>query len=117
MKANIGHKIRKVRELKCFTQDFMSAKLEISQRAYSKIENNEIKLDWGRIVNISKILEIEPIELVSFDDSLIFNNCVKSGKSQVSNNNFPDELKKNYEDRIAHLEQEVLFMRGLLAKS
>ncbi|MFC6875643.1 helix-turn-helix domain-containing protein [Flavobacterium myungsuense] len=117
MKANIGDKIRKVRELKGFTQDFMAGKLEMSQRAYSKIENNDIKLDWGRIEDISKILEIEPTDLVSFDDSLVFNNCVQSGKFQVFNNNFPDELKKSYEDRIAHLEQEVLFMRGLLAKS
>lgn len=117
MKANIGDKIRKVRELKGFSQDFMAGKLEMSQRAYSKIENNDIKLDWGRIEDISKILEIEPTDLVSFDDSLVFNNCVQSGKFQVFNNNFPDELKKSYEDRIAHLEQEVLFMRGLLAKS
>lgn len=117
MKANIGDKIRKVRELKGFTQDFMAGKLEMSQRAYSKIENNDIKLDWGRIEDISKIFEIEPFDLVSFDDSLVFNNCVQSGKFQVFNNNFPDELKKSYEDRINHLEKEVLFLRGLLAKS
>ena len=119
MKANIGDKIRKVRELKGFSQDFMAGKLEMSQRAYSKIENNDIKLDWGRIEDISKILEIEPIDLVSFDDNLIFNNSPQSGKNNTNtiNNNFPDELKKSYEDRIAHLEQEVLFMRGLLAKN
>jgi len=117
MKANIGDKIRKVRELKGFTQDFMAGKLEMSQRAYSKIENNDIKLDWGRIEDISKILEIEPTDLVSFDDSLVFNNCSQSGKFQVFNNNFTDELKKSYEDRLNHLEKEVLFLRGLLAKS
>lgn len=117
MKANIGDKIRKVRELKGFTQDFMAGKLEMSQRAYSKIENNDIKLDWGRIEDISKILDIEPTDLVSFDDSLVFNNCTQSGKFQVFNNNFPDELKKSYENRIDHLEKEILFLRGLLEKS
>jgi transcriptional regulator with XRE-family HTH domain len=117
MKANIGDKIRKVRELKGFTQDFMAGKLEMSQRAYSKIENNDIKLDWGRIEDISKILNIEPTDLVSFNDSLVFNNCTQSGNFQVFNNNFPDELKKSYEDRVNHLEKEVLFLRGLLAKN
>lgn len=117
MKANIGDKIRKVRELKGFTQDFMAGKLEMSQRAYSKIENNDIKLDWGRIEDISKILDIEPTDLVSFDDSLVFNNCSQSGKFQVFNNNLPDELKKSYEDQIEHLKKEVLFLRGLLEKS
>ena len=70
MKANIGDKIRKVTELKSFTQDYMAGKLEISQRAYSKIENNDIKLDWGRIEYSSKILDIEPFDLISFDDNL-----------------------------------------------
>ncbi len=32
------------------------------------------------------------------------------------NNNFPDELKKSYEDHIKHLEKEVLFLRELLDK-
>lgn len=106
-----------MRELKGFTQDFMAEKLEMSQRAYSKIENNDIKLDWGRIEDISRILDIEPTDLVSFDDSLVFNNCSQSGKFQVFNNNLPDELKKSYEDRVDHLEKEVLFLRGLLAKN
>lgn len=117
MKANIGDKIRKVRELKGYTQDFMAGKLEMSQRAYSKIENNDIKLDWGRIEDISKILDIEPTDLVSFDDSLVFNNCSQSGKANVIHNNFPEELKKSYEDRVNHLEKEVLFLRGLLEKN
>jgi transcriptional regulator with XRE-family HTH domain len=118
MKANIGDKIRKVRELKGFTQDFMALKLEMSQRAYSKIENNDIKLDWDRIEAISRIFEIEPFDLISFDDNLVFNNCSQSGKNNTNtiHNNFPDELKKNYEDRIKHLEEEVLFMRALLEK-
>ncbi len=117
MKANIGDKIRKVRELKGYTQDYMAGKLEMSQRAYSKIENNDIKLDWGRIEDISKILEIEPLDLVSFDDNLVFNNCSQSGKANVIHNNFPAELKKSYEDRIEHLQNEVLFLRGLLEKN
>lgn len=95
----------------------MAGKLEISQRAYSKIENNDIKLDWGRLEDISKTFEIEPIDLVSIRDSLVFNNCSQSGKFQVFNNNLPDELKKSYEDRVDHLEKEVLFLRGLLAKN
>ncbi len=95
----------------------MAGKLEILHRAYSKIENNDIKLNWVRIEDISKILDIEPADLISFDDSLVFNNCSQSGKFQVFNNNLPDELKKSCEDQIDHLEKGVLFLRGLLAKS
>ena len=113
---NIGDKIRKVRKLKGYTQDYMADKLKMSQRSYSKIENNAIKLDWARIDQISKIMQIEPIDLVSFDDSLVFNNGSQSNKSNLIHNNFSSELKKSYEDRIAHLENEVLFLRGMLEK-
>lgn len=117
MKA-VGNKIRKIRELKGFTQDYMASKLEISQRAYSKLEKEEIKLDWQRIEKISHILEIEPIDLVSFDDNLVFNNSTQSGKNNTNtiHNHFPDELKKSYEDRIKHLEEEIVFLRGLVNK-
>ena len=115
---SIGNKIRKIRELKGFTQDYMAVKLEMSQRAYSKIENEEIKLDWQRIETISKVLGIDPIELVSFDDNLVFNNSPLSGKNNTNTmyNNFPDELKKSYEDRIQHLEKEILFLRDIIEK-
>lgn len=113
MKA-VGNKIRKIRELKGFTQDYMASQLEISQRAYSKLENEEIKLDWQRIQKISTILEIELIDLVSFDDNLVFHNSTQSGKINTINNNFPDELKKSYEDRIKHLEDEIVFLRNLI---
>ena len=88
MENKIGNRIRKIREIKGLTQGYMSAKMEISQRTYSKIENNDIKLDWDRIQSISKILEVDPLQLVSFDEALIFNNCSQSGKQNVYNNNF-----------------------------
>lgn len=113
---SVGNKIRKIRELKGFTQDYMASQLEISQRAYSKLEKEEIKLDWQRIEKISHILEIDPVDLVSFDDNLVFHNSTQSGKINTIHNHFPEELKKSYEERIRHLEEEVRFLRQLLQK-
>ncbi len=115
MKA-VGNKIRKIREFKGFTQDYMASQLEISQRAYSKLEKEEIKLDWQRIQKISTILEIDPVDLISFDDNLVFHNSTQSGKINTIHNHFPEELKKSYEDRIKHLEEEVAFLRTLINK-
>ena len=94
----------------------MANKLSLSQRAYSKLENQETKLDWERITSISKILEIDPVDLISFDDSLVFHNCSQSGKQHTFNNHFPKELKEQYEKRITHLEKEVEFLRSQLKK-
>jgi len=117
METGIGNRIRKIRKLKGYTQDFMAAKMNISQRAYSKIENNNIKLDWNRIVLISKLLEVDPMSLVNFDDNLIFNNCSQSGKFEIFNNHFPLELKESYEQRIEELKNEIAFLRNLLSKT
>ncbi len=92
----------------------MAHKLNISQRAYSKLEREEIKLDWKKISEIAQVLEIDPIDLVSFDDSLIFNNCTQSGKFKNFYNNFPEELKKLYESRIEELKNEIQFLRKML---
>lgn len=116
MKGQIGNKIRKVREIKGFSQEFMSEKLNLSQRAYSKIEREEIKLDWQRINEIAAILELDPIDLVAFDDSLIFHNCSQSGKANTIYNQFPAELKEQYEKRIGQLESEVAFLREQLSR-
>ncbi len=45
MTDKIDQKTLKIRELKGFNQHYMAAELDISQRAYSKIEREETKLD------------------------------------------------------------------------
>ncbi len=113
MNTILAKKSGKIREPKGFPQDYMATQLELSQRAYSKLENNEIKLDWNRLTLIAKILDVDPVEMISFDDSLIFSNFPQSGK-QHTFNNFPDALKEQYENQIAHLKEEVRFLRAQL---
>lgn len=116
MSKNIGEKIRQIRDLKGFTQEYISDKLGISQRAYSKIERNEIKIDWEKITEISKVFEIDPMDLISFDDNLIFNNCTQSGKfvNSQANFNIPEKLIEQYESRIESLEKELDFLREMM---
>jgi transcriptional regulator with XRE-family HTH domain len=66
MKA-VAANIRKVREYRNYTQDYLAAKLEISQNAYSKIELGYSKITLDRLFHIALILEIEVMELLQFD--------------------------------------------------
>ncbi|RYG20973.1 MAG: XRE family transcriptional regulator [Chitinophagaceae bacterium] len=66
MKAVAGN-IRKVREYRNYTQDYLAAKLEISQNAYSKIELGYSKITLDRLFHIALILEVEVMELLQFD--------------------------------------------------
>lgn len=114
MSKQIGEKIRQIRELKGFSQEYIAQELGITQRAFSKIERNEVKIDWNKIEKLALIFDMEPTDLVSFDDNLIFNNCTQSGKSNTINNYIPDQLIEQYEARIKQMEEEILFLRGLI---
>mgnify|MGYP002622285870 CR=1 FL=1 len=116
MKKDIGYKIRQIRELKGYTQEYIASHLGISQRAYSKIEANETKIDWGRISKIAELFEVNPIDMISFDDNLIFNNCNQSGKFESFINNMPELLIEQYEKRISDLTMEIKFLRSQLGK-
>lgn len=110
----MGIKIRQLRELKGFSQEYMAHKLDISQKSYSKLERNETKIDWDRINEIAQIFEMDPVDLVNFDDTFIFNNCQNSGKAYIMNNFLPEKLIEQYEKRIHHLESEIDHLRAQL---
>ena len=57
-------KIKQIRELKNFTQEYVAGKLNLSTRAYSKIETGETQLTINRLNEISTILGIEPMEVL-----------------------------------------------------
>jgi transcriptional regulator with XRE-family HTH domain len=107
-------KLKQLRELKNFTQEYMANQLGLSTRAYSKIETGETQLTINRLNEISKILEIDPMEILGFDHQNIFNNCSQEGNIGINHINIPDKLIEQYEKRIQQLESEVLFLRTLV---
>lgn len=62
-----GNVIKKYREMRNYSQKFVSAKMEISQNAYSKIENNVTQLTVHHIKELSKILEVPVMDLLKDD--------------------------------------------------
>jgi len=68
----LGEKIRKIRNLKGYSQEYVADRLKISQSAYSAIETNKTELDIGRMKQIAEILEIDFLELISSDKGIFF---------------------------------------------
>ena len=66
----VAANIRKIRELKNYTQDYLAAKLQISQNAYSKIELGYSNITVSRLFNIAEILEIDIVSLIKAEDIL-----------------------------------------------
>ncbi|MEH3113158.1 helix-turn-helix domain-containing protein [Pedobacter terrae] len=64
---NVAGNIRKIREYRDYTQDYLAAKLKISQNAYSKIELGYSKLTIDRLFHIAAILEVEVTHLLTLN--------------------------------------------------
>ncbi|MCX2450442.1 helix-turn-helix transcriptional regulator [Pedobacter sp. PLR] len=58
--------IKKIRKIKSLTQEYLAAKLHISQNAYSKIELGHSKLTVERLCQIASILDVKPNQLLYF---------------------------------------------------
>lgn len=112
---SIAHKIRRIREIKNYSQEFVAQKLDISPKAYSKLENEETKLSVDRLYQIAEILEVKPEDLMNFDEKVVIYS-ISNGDGVVYNKNVSDGERSAYEKLIAHLQDEIAFLRTQLAK-
>jgi transcriptional regulator with XRE-family HTH domain len=103
----IGEKIKKVRELKNYTQEYMAKRLNITQAGYSKMECGETDITYSKIEEICLVLQISAEDLISFDHQKMFNsvNNVKGDNNGITIMELPKEIKKLYEDKIFLLEK------------
>lgn len=85
---NIGEKIKKVRQLKGYKQEFMADKLGVSQKQYSLYESLESNLEWHTIEKIASALEIDPVKLIGFDETQVFNHCNQQAAGNIISSTF-----------------------------
>ena len=65
----IAANIRSKREYRNYTQEYLAAKLEISQNAYSKIELGYTKITVERLFQIAEVLAFEVADLIDVKPS------------------------------------------------
>ena len=109
----VGQKIKKLRELRNLTQEYMSEKLGMTQSGYSKIESGEVDIPFTKLEQISKVLDMKPEDIISFNEHMIFNVMYNTpGKDlvvyQVSN------VEK--EEQIKLLKEEITYLKSVLDK-
>lgn len=63
--------VRKVREFRNYTQEYLAMKLDISQNAYSKIELGYTKITLERIFQIAAILEVDLLTLLQAEHTQV----------------------------------------------
>lgn len=110
-------KIKELRKARGFSQSFMADKLNISQKAYSKIECRETQLTFDRITEIARVMGYNSWQIIALDVDVVL------GKKPLPNDvaNFvPIELVKRffekYDQKIELLEEELKIAKATISQ-
>lgn len=120
MNAQIGNKIRRLRENKGFSQEDMAEKLQISRSAYSRIESGETNSWVNHIEKLCKELDMKVEDLLINSDNNINNNqdnasAVQANTQQdthITINHLSEKVIELYEERIAELKDQVNYWKN-----
>jgi transcriptional regulator with XRE-family HTH domain len=103
----IGKKIKQLRELKNFSQEYMASNLKMSVPGYGRIERNEVDVSIERANQIANVLGISLTELISFDEKYIFNNYANNQNAFVINSDLHQDDQKALMELIDYLKQQL----------
>jgi transcriptional regulator with XRE-family HTH domain len=108
----VGNKIKKIRELKNYTQEYMANELSMSISNYSKIERDEISITLDRLDEIATILKMKFQDILAFDEKNVF-NFINSPNSQgyinnlYAGNNNADKILNEIFTRLNNIEKKL----------
>lgn len=116
---SIGSNIKKLRELKNYTQSYMSECLDMSLSGYSKIERDETEISLKRLQQIAEVLETDYRTILDFDEGKIFNITQHQNAEGVQNGYTVIRNQQNVENKelnklISHLKEENAFLRRII---
>ncbi len=113
----IANKIKMVREGNNLSQEYVAAKLNISQQAYSRIEKNPDNITIKRLRQISDVLGVPFTTLAGEEDMYIQQNFNQQGGqagSVIYVQGLADTERKAYENHIQDLKKQIDLLRGML---
>lgn len=113
----IGHKIKKIREIKGFTREYMAAQLEMSVSNYGKLERDEVPITLDKLHTISESLDINYLDILSFDEKQVFNifntpSTYGHGYVHHITHNGSENLEKKVESLEKKLEEIEKLLKG-----
>jgi transcriptional regulator with XRE-family HTH domain len=71
-KSKVYLNIRKIRELKNLTREYVAEELNMSMSGYGKIERGEVDLTVSKLIEIAKVLDVSTEFIFKFDVSVFF---------------------------------------------
>jgi transcriptional regulator with XRE-family HTH domain len=108
-------KLKILREVNNYTQEYVARVLEISQNAYSLLEKGTTKITLDRIEVLAELYKTTPAELISVTENIYNGNTVAT---EMMHSNIPPTLssfeKRMYEQTISRLEIDIEKLYNLI---
>ena len=118
----VRSRIRKIRQLRDYSQEYMGEQLGITQKGYSAIELGETTLTLERLDEIARVLEVTINELMSFDEKVLFNNQQNSGNlyntlyGNITNGELYEKMLKQFETENIFLKKQIEKLHKIIDK-
>lgn len=120
---NIGQNIRRIREIKHLKQEAVADALGMSVTAYGNIERGDADVNFSRLGEIAKALDVTEEDIVTFG-STVYNNTINNNDNSVVHSlNTINNAEKVYtidkevlDKMMKDKDDEIAFLRGLVGK-
>lgn len=119
IKMDIGENIRKVRDLKGFSQQALAESIGLSQKQLSRIETNQVSPTFDTLEKICDALGITLKNLLHFNEDLIFNNVVETqngGEFIAYNNTDIKQIENLYKQLLAEKDKIISMLEAKVSQ-
>lgn len=85
---NVNDKIRMMREINNWTQEYVADKLHMSLTSYAKLERGESRLHLDKLTKIAEVFQVNIADLLSLDKQGLIWLISGDGSGNYSNLNY-----------------------------
>ncbi len=116
MKEKVAKRIKKLRELRGFSQEDIADRLNISRSAYERMENGKSQSWATHLANLADVFEVSPEYFVK-EDTQVQNNESQEGGLSLQNNGTINTINYLSEKLIEQYEKRIEYLERLLKKT
>lgn len=114
-------KLRMLREINNYTQEYVANVLDIAPNTYSLLEKGQATLSIDRVERLATLYNMSTADLITLSDQNFFGTITNSATHNVSdaitiNNGIAEEERLLYKETIARLEEQNDKLMVLLEK-
>ncbi len=112
----VGDRIRKLREAKDYSQEYVAEKLGMSPNGYGNIERNQVKVNLDRLEKIAEVLGCSVLDFIEQTCAVILgdNNQNFSNDFNIYNGEIMQAKEIEYlKTEIQHLKDKIKLLEKL----